>query len=137
MTSLNDFRNMYWSIIEKKKILEKELQIKDNMLERLHDTIEELNKEIYNLKINKIDNTETIELQKKLDIYEKKVLYGTIKIIIEHKGFGYITGDDYGDVYFHVSDFCKGELDHRFVNMVVEYQLVITKRGYRAVNVKI
>ena len=56
MTSLNDFRNMYWSIIEKKKILEKELQIKNNMLERLHDTIEDLNKEIYNLKINKIDN---------------------------------------------------------------------------------
>lgn len=137
MTSLNDFRNMYWSIIEKKKILEKEIQIKDNMLERLHDTIEELNKEIYNLKINMIDNTETIELQKKLDIYEKKVLYGTIKTIIAHKGFGYITGDNYGDVYFHVCDFCKDELDARFVNMVVEYQLIITKKGYRAVNVKI
>ena len=137
MTSLNDFRNMYWSIIEKKKILEKELLIKDNMLERLHDTIEQLNKEIYNLKINKIDNTETIELQKKLDIYEKKVLYGTIKTIIAHKGFGYITGDNYGDVYFHVSDFCKDTLDARFVNMVVEYQLIITKKGYRAVNVKI
>ena len=137
MSSLNDFRNMYWSIIEKKKILEKELLIKNSMLERLHDTIEELNKEIYNLKINKIDNSETIELQKKLDIYEKKVLYGTIKTIIAHKGFGYITGDNYGDVYFHVSDFCKDELDARFVNMVVEYQLIITKRGYRAVNVKI
>lgn len=137
MSSLNDFKNMYWSIIEKKKILEKEILIKDNMLERLHDNIEELNKEIYNLKINKIDNSETIELQKKLDIYEKKVLYGTIKTIIEHKGFGYITGDNYGDVYFHVSDFCKDVLDARFVNMVVEYQLIITKRGYRAINVKI
>ena len=137
MSSLNDFKNMYWSIIEKKKILEKEILIKDNMLERLHDTIEELNKEIYDLKINKIDNSETIELQKKLDIYEKKVLYGTIKTIIAHKGFGYITGDNYGDVYFHVSDFCKDELDPRFVNMVVEYQLIITKKGYRAVNVKI
>jgi len=137
MTSLNDFKNMYWSIIEKKKILEKEIQIKDNMLERLHDTIEDLNKEIYDLKINKIDNSETIELQKKLDIYEKKVLYGTIKTIIEHKGFGYISGDDYGDVYFHVSDFCKDELDHRYVNMVVEFSITITKRGYRAVNVKI
>ena len=41
MTSLNDFNNMYWSIIEKNKILKKELQIKDNMLERLHDTIED------------------------------------------------------------------------------------------------
>ena len=137
MTSLNDFKNMYWSIIEKNKILEKEIIIKDNMLERLHDTIEELNKEIYNLKINKIDNSETIELQKKLDIYEKKVLYGTIKTIIAHKVFGYITGDNYGDVYFHVCDFCKDELDPRFVNMVVEYQLIITKKGYRAVNVKI
>ena len=137
MTSLNDFRNMYWSIIEKKKILEKELQIKDNMLERLHDTIEQLNKEIYNLKINMIDNTETIELQKKLDIYEKKVLYGTIKTIIAHKGFGYITGDNYGDVYFHVSDFCKDILDARFVNMVVEFSITITNKGYRAINVKI
>jgi len=137
MTSLNDFKNMYWSIIEKNKILEKEIIIKNSMLERLHDTIEKLNKEIYNLKINKIDNSETIELQKKLDIYEKKILYGTIKTIIAHKGFGYITGDNYGDVYFHVSDFCKDELDARFVNMVVEYQLIITKKGYRAVNVKI
>ena len=137
MTSLNDFKNMYWSIIEKNKILEKEIIIKNSMLERLHDTIEKLNKEIYNLKINKIDNSETIELQKKLDIYEKKILYGTIKTIIAHKGFGYITGDNYGDVYFHVSDFCKDELDVRFVNMVVEYQLIITKKGYRAVNVKI
>ena len=137
MSSLNDFKNMYWSIIEKNKILEKDIIIKDNMLESLHDTIEQLNKEIYNLKINKIDNSETIELQKKLDIYEKKVLYGTIKTIIAHKGFGYITGDNYGDVYFHVSDFCKDELDPRFVNMVVENQLIITKKGYRAVNVKI
>ncbi len=30
MTSLNDFKNMYWSIIEKNKILKKEIQIKDN-----------------------------------------------------------------------------------------------------------
>ena len=91
MTSLNDFKNMYWSIIEKNKILEKEIIIKDNMLERLHDTIEQLNKEIYNLKINMIDNTEIIELQKKLDIYEKKVLYGTIKTIIEHNNSKYLS----------------------------------------------
>ena len=114
MTSLNDFKNMYWSIIEKKKILENNLLLKENIITRLQNIIKNLNKENDKLKNELIkkdnnDNTDityVLELQKKIDIYEKNILYGTIKTVT-NKGFGYITSDDYGDIYFHISDFSK------------------------------
>jgi len=59
------------------------------------------------------------------------------KITITNKGFGYITSDDYGDIYFHVSDFCKDTLDNRFVNMNVKFNLIITSKGYRGINVNL
>jgi len=141
MTSLNDFKNMYWSIIEKKKILENNLLLKENIITRLQNIIKDLNKENDKLKnelIKKDNNdiTYVLELQKKIDIYEKNILYGTIKTIT-NKGFGYITSDDYGDIYFHVSDFCKDTLDNRFVNMNVKFNLIITSKGYRGINVNL
>lgn len=144
MTSLNDFKNMYWSIIEKKKILENNLLLKENIITRLQNIIKNLNKENDKLKNELIkkdnnDNTDityVLELQKKIDIYEKNILYGTIKTVT-NKGFGYITSDDYGDIYFHVSDFCKDTLDHRFVNMNVKFNLIITSKGYRGINVNL
>ena len=144
MTSLNDFKNMYWSIIEKKKILENNLLLKENIITRLQNIIKDLNKENDKLKNDLIkkdnnDNTDItyiLELQKKIDIYEKNILYGTIKTVT-NKGFGYITSDDYGDIYFHVSDFCKDTLDHRFVNMNVKFNLIITSKGYRGINVNL
>ena len=144
MTSLNDFKNMYWSIIEKKKILENNLLLKENIITRLQNVIKDLNKENDKLKNELIkkdnnDNTDityVLELQKKIDIYEKNILYGTIKTVT-NKGFGYITSDDYGDIYFHVSDFCKDTLDHRFVNMNVKFNLIITSKGYRGINVNL
>lgn len=144
MTSLNDFKNMYWSIIEKKKILENNLLLKENIITRLQNIIKDLNKENDKLKNelikkNNNDNTDityVLELQKKIDIYEKNILYGTIKTIT-NKGFGYITSDDYGDIYFHVSDFCKDTLDNRFVNMNVKFNLIITSKGYRGINVNL
>lgn len=149
MTSLNDFKNMYWSIIEKKKILENNLLLKENIITRLQNIIKDLNKENDKLKNDLIkndlikkdnnDNTDityVLELQKKIDIYEKNILYGTIKTVT-NKGFGYITSDDYGDIYFHVSDFCKDTLDHRFVNMNVKFNLIITSKGYRGINVNL
>lgn len=144
MTSLNDFKNMYWSIIEKKKILENNLLLKENIITRLQNIIKDLNKENDKLKNelikkNNNDNTDityVLELQKKIDIYEKNILYGTIKTVT-NKGFGYITSDDYGDIYFHVSDFCKDTLDNRFVNMNVKFNLIITSKGYRGINVNL
>ena len=144
MTSLNDFKNMYWSIIEKKKILENNLLLKENIITRLQNIIKDLNKENDKLKNELIkkdnnDNTDityVLELQKKIDIYEKNILYGTIKTVT-NKGFGYITSDDYGDIYFHISDFCKDTLDHRFVNMNVKFNLIITSKGYRGINVNL
>lgn len=144
MTSLNDFKNMYWSIIEKKKILENNLLLKENIITRLQNIIKDLNKENDKLKNDLIkkdnnDNTDityVLELQKKIDIYEKNILYGTIKTVT-NKGFGYITSDDYGDIYFHISDFCKDTLDHRFVNMNVKFNLIITSKGYRGINVNL
>ena len=141
MTSLNDFKNMYWSIIEKKKILENNLLLKENIITRLQNIIKDLNKENDKLKneLIKKDNTDityVLELQKKIDIYEKNILYGTIKTVT-NKGFGYITSDDYGDIYFHVSNFCKDTLDHRFVNMNVKFNLIITSKGYRGINVNL
>ena len=141
MTSLNDFKNMYWSIIEKKKILENNLLLKENIITRLQNIIKDLNKENDKLKnelIKKDNNdiTYVLELQKKIDIYEKNILYGTIKTVT-NKGFGYITSDDYGDIYFHVSDFCKDTLDNRFVNMNVKFNLIITSKGYRGINVNL
>ena len=105
----------YDSLLKENTRLQKELDISDN--------------------IEGLEDIENIELQKKVDIYENKILDGTVKTIVRDE-FGYISNDKYGDIYFHVTGYVNGFLHHHFKGRDVLFNLSITPKGLRAINVQ-
>ena len=140
LREVQKYKNMYWSIQNKRNILEDEIEELKRKLIGYESLLEE-NTRLQNRlneydNIKELPNLENIELQKKVDIFEKKILYGRIKNIIRDE-FGYITNDKYGDIFFHVSEYMNDFLHHSFKGSDVLFNLSITPKGLRATNVKI
>ena len=132
------YKNMYWSMQNKRNILEDEiLELERKLIG--YDSLVEENTKLKELDISDniegLEDIDNIELQKKVDIYEQKILYGTVKTIVRDE-FGYISNDKYGDIYFHVTGYVNGFLHHHFKGRDVLFNLSITPKGLRAINVQ-
>lgn len=64
-------------------------------------------------------------------------MLGTIKTVIEAKGFGFIGVPNRPDLFFHMRDL-DGSLpfNSQLIRRDVEFEAIDTVRGSRAVNIK-
>ncbi len=84
---------------------------------------------------NKELKRENRKLMMRLDIYEKKILYGEIKRISHHCDYGILTNSEYGDIFFHSSQ-CKFNISNILLGKKVKFNLTITKK-LEAINVEL
>jgi CspA family cold shock protein len=62
---------------------------------------------------------------------------GTVKNVVATKGFGFITGDDGQDYFFHCSE-SAGDFESAYVKGAkVEFRTTQGKKGPRAVDVRL
>lgn len=62
---------------------------------------------------------------------------GKIKKLVSDRGFGFITGDDGKDIYFHSTGLKDVEFATLQVGQVVEYEVGQGEKGPRAQNVRL
>ena len=158
------YKRMYWSVQNKKKELEEKYIFKIDELnrkliysthyekenKRLHDKLK-LYKEIeldqYEIKIKTVESdklefqerikqleSNIIDLQEKIKIYENKKINGLIKRPLQ-KTYGYIKTVDYGDIFFHNSDFHSCPLNSDVIGRKVTFNIIMTLKGSKAINV--
>ena len=84
---------------------------------------------------NKELKRENRKLMMRLDIYEKRILYGEIKRISHHCDYGILTNSEYGDIFFHSSQ-CKFNISNILLGKKVKFNLTITKK-LEAINVEL
>jgi cold shock CspA family protein len=84
---------------------------------------------------NKELTRENRKLMLRLDIYEKKILYGEIKRISHHYDYGILTNTEYGDIFFHSSQ-CKFNISNIILGKKVKFNLTIKKK-LEAINVEL
>jgi len=78
---------------------------------------------------------ETLELQKRLDVYESAVLYGEVKRLSNYMDYGIINSHKYGDIFFHSSQ-CKFNMNTNLIGKKVKFNLMISKR-LEAINLEL
>jgi len=78
---------------------------------------------------------ENRRLMLRLDIYEKKILYGEIKRISHHCDYGILTNLEYGDIFFHSSQ-CKFNISNILLGKKVKFNIIITKK-IEAINLEL
>jgi CspA family cold shock protein len=62
---------------------------------------------------------------------------GTVKNVVPEKGFGFITGDDKKDYFFHCSE-AKGDFATAYtIGAKVEFEATQGKKGPRAIAVQL
>ncbi len=62
---------------------------------------------------------------------------GTVKKIVSDRGFGFITGEDGKDYFFHRDGLASSlDFDRMTTGERVEFELQSSQRGPRAVNVR-
>ncbi len=64
-------------------------------------------------------------------------MQGTVKNFNKEKGFGFINADDGKDIFFHYSELQMEGFKTVNPSQVVEFDVVETEKGLRAVNIKI
>lgn len=84
---------------------------------------------------NKELTKENRKLMMRLDIYEKRILYGEIKRISHHCDYGILTNSEYGDIFFHSSQ-CKFNISNIILGKKVKFNLTISKK-IEAINVEL
>ncbi len=62
---------------------------------------------------------------------------GKIKKLVSDRGFGFITGDDGKDIYFHSTGLQGVEFNALKVDQAVEYEVGQGEKGPRAQNVRL
>lgn len=70
---------------------------------------------------------ENRKLMMRLDIYEKRILYGEIKRISHHCDYGILNNSEYGDIFFHSSQ-CKFNISNILLGKKVKFNLTISKK---------
>ena len=61
---------------------------------------------------------------------------GTIKKIIQQRGFGFIAGEDGKEIFFHSSACAQEDFDSMEEGINVEFDVEESPKGARAANVK-
>lgn len=61
---------------------------------------------------------------------------GKIKKLVSDRGFGFITGDDGKDIYFHSTGLKGVDFNALQVGQVVEYEVGQGEKGPRALDVR-
>ena len=64
-------------------------------------------------------------------------LKGTIKKVIQQRGFGFITAEDGKEIFFHRSGLAGGDFDSLQEGVNVEFDIEEGPKGARAANVKV
>jgi cold shock CspA family protein len=104
--------------------------------ERYKSKYEEYNSKFWaGYHTNKELKRENRKLMMRLDIYEKRILYGEIKRISHHCDYGILTNSEYGDIFFHSSQ-CKFNISNILLGKKVKFNLTITKK-LEAINVEL
>ena len=62
---------------------------------------------------------------------------GTIKKLVSDRGFGFISQEQGGDIFFHCTAVVGVSFEDLRVGQPVEYQVEQGKRGLQAVGVKV
>ena len=62
---------------------------------------------------------------------------GTIKKVIQQRGFGFIAAEDGKEIFFHRSALAGGDFDSLQEGANVEFDVEDSPKGARAANVKI
>lgn len=63
---------------------------------------------------------------------------GKIKFINKNEGWGFITGEDKKDIFFHVNDFInKDDPAKTYDGIAVEYEIGKSRKGDKAINIRI
>lgn len=76
---------------------------------------------------NKNLTKENRKLKLRVDIYEKKILYGKIKRISSHYDYGILTNSEYGDIFFHNSQ-CNFNISNHLLGKKLKFNMIINKR---------
>ncbi len=63
-------------------------------------------------------------------------LKGTIKKVIQQRGFGFIAAEDGKEIFFHSSALAEGGFDALVEGDSVEFDVEESPKGERAANVK-
>ena len=61
---------------------------------------------------------------------------GTIKKVIQQRGFGFIAAEDGKEIFFHRSSLAEGDFDSLQEGANVEFEIEESPKGARAANVK-
>lgn len=65
-------------------------------------------------------------------------MQGTVKKIIQQRGFGFLESEDYeDDIFFHYSQLQNVELSELPLGARVEFELEDTPKGPQAVNIEL
>ena len=64
-------------------------------------------------------------------------MIGKVKSFNKQKGYGFITCDVEGDIFFHYSSLVMDGFKTIDVDVVVEFDLEDTSKGKRATNIKV
>ena len=63
---------------------------------------------------------------------------GKIKFVNKNSGWGFITGEDKKDIFFHVNDFINKDDPAKLYNAItVEYEIGKSRKGDKAINIRI
>ena len=62
---------------------------------------------------------------------------GTIKKVIQQRGFGFIAAEDGKEIFFHRSALAEGDFDSLQEGASVEFDVEESPKGARAANIRI
>ena len=78
---------------------------------------------------------ENDELKLRLDIYEKRILHGSVIRVSSHSDYGILQNEKYGEIFFHRSQ-CDFQISNLLVGKKLKFNLVSKKR-LEAVNIEL
>ena len=78
---------------------------------------------------------ENIKLKIRLDIYEKRILYGEVKRISSHLDYGILNNSEYGDIFFHSSQ-CKFNINNLLIGKRLKFNMIFNKK-LEAINLEL
>lgn len=62
---------------------------------------------------------------------------GTIRHLVTDRGYGFIQTEEEGDLFFHANDLVGVAYESLTAGQQVEFEVMSTSRGSRAVNVRL
>lgn len=130
----NDYKKLYWHMQHKyKKLEEEKYKLDDSSYEDL------LLENARLVKANELLEKQNKKLMDNLDNYRGrgKKYMGKVLRLSKNLDYGFIDGDKFGTIFFHVKNTDKISLNENYINKNVEFNLIKSDKGYNAINVEI